>query len=562
MKKNKRYQAKTATPKDSLVQQKDNKIPRVDLGKIIIPVNKTVSFKEQIKNLITSGEHLLDESNRDVFKNFLGIGDLTKAKKGTSIPFISTITGNFLVNPCPINPSTFKKMVDTDDIIARCQTLMISDIVNRIGEYYNETAKIQKFIRYAFKCLKGGRDGLVRKICTAIHFGHWVAVMEDIRDKNGYTIIENIRHLPQVSIQYTVTLQGDIDNIWQYIYNYPYTGTQNALSTGWGFGGLSGGVNSWNGGIGFGLDNAASLGSMDYPFRTNFINTFGLVQLEKKKTLHFAYGVTNGKINPYGDPILQAGYPIWINKQVARALYQSAMGRCANPMVVVYADANKAVYNIGAGDINAVEAAYTVMQTYSEDTAVILPGRKGELFDIEVVANSGNFDVYEKALTKYDADLEKLHLVPEGIFSTATTFAGATAQNSIFTKLMGGIAEEMVQHVLLDQVVKYLIIENFGESYATDLGYFESELQNIDDKLKYQKLYEGMTNDGYLDNTNKKDIQHVRKTLGEPTLDEEGLNALIKRNLEKDKKDKMDNNKKVNSKEVGDHYTKRSVTDV
>lgn len=540
----------------------DNKKPKISLdGTITIPVRKNISFREQIKNLVTDGEKLLDQSNKDVFKNFLGVGNLVNAKKGTSIPFISTIAGNFLVNPCPINPSTFKKMVDTDDIIARCQHLMISDIVNRIGEYYHPEEKIQKFNRNAFKFMKGGIDELVRKACTAIHFGHWVGVIEDVKDKNGYTLIENIRHLPQVSIQYTVDLQGDIENIWQYVYNYPYTGTQNALSVGWGFGGFAGGIDGWNGGVGFGLDNAASLGSMDYPFRTNFINTFGLVQLEKEKTLHFSYGVTNGKINPYGDPILQSAYPIWINKNIARMLYQSAMGRCANPMVVVYADASKAVHNLGNGDINAVDAAYAFMQNYTEDTAVVLPGRKGELYDIQVVANTGNFDVYEKAGIKFDADLEKLHLVPEGIFSTATTFAGATAQNSIFTKLMGGISTEIVQHVLLGQVVKFLIKENFGD-HITDLGYFESELQDIDDKLKYQKLYEGLTNDGYLDNTNENDIQYVRKTLSAPALDKTGLNALIKRNLEKEKKDKMNNQNKTNSKEVNDHYTKRSITDV
>jgi hypothetical protein len=277
--------------------------------------------------------------------------------------------------------------------------------------------------------------------------------------------------------------------------------------------------------------------------------------------MHFAYGSTQGKVSPYGYSIEQPAYPIWIKKEVTNRLYQSALGRCANPMVVVYADATKAVYNLGHGDINAVEAAYSVMQTYSEDTAVILPGRKGELYDIEVVKNDGNFEVYEKALIRQNADLEKLHLVPEGIFSTATTFAGATAQNSIFTKLMGGIAEEIVQHVLLGQFVKFLITENFGK-HIIDLGNFESELQNIDDKLKYQKLYEGMTNDGYLDNTNPVDIQRVRKTLGEPTLDDESVNILAKKNKETALTSKNDNSKKTNTKEVGDHYTKRSVTDV
>ena len=547
--------------KNTSVQVTDKNAPRVEGNKIVIPVSKYVSFKEQLRNLVTNGEKLLDKANKDVFNNFIGVGDLVKAQKGTTIPFISTIAGNFLVNQCPINMSTLQKMAETDDTIQRGLTLMFSDIVNRVGEYYHPDEKIQKFIRYCFNYMDGGRDELMRKICTSIWAGHWVGVIEDFVDKNGYTVIKNIRHLPQVSIQFTATLQGDIENIWQYVYNYPYTGTQNALSTGWGFGGLAGDVDGWNGGVGFGLDNAASLGSMDYPFRTNFINTFGLVQLERSRTLHFAYGALQGKVSPYGYSIEQSLYPIWLRKTITNKLYQSALGRCANPMVVVYADANQAIYNLGGGDINAVDAAYDVMATYSEDSAIILPGRKGEIYDIEVVDNKGNFTVYDAATKSFDASLEKGHLIPEGIFSTATTFAGATAQNSIFTKLMGGISNEMVQHVLLGQVVRFLINENFG-SHIQELGSFESELQNIDDKLKYEKLYEGMANIGFLDNTNPTDINKVRKTLGEPVLDEKGLSQLIARNKEKDIVKPNDTTKKANVKEAGDHYTKRSIADV
>jgi len=547
--------------KNPSVQVTSNNVPRVEKGgRIVIPAHKGISFKEQLKNLVTSGEKLLDDTNREVFANFIGIGDLVKAKKGTTIPFISTIAGNFLVNPCPINISTFQKMSQTDDTIQRGLTLMVSDIVNRVGEYYNADRKVQDFVRYAFKHMNGGKDELIRKICTSIWAGFWVGVIEDSRDKNGYTVIDNIRHLPQVSIQFTATLQGDIENIWQYVYNYPYTGTQNALSTGFGFGGLAGGVDSWNGGVGFGLDNASSLGNMDYPFRTNFINTFGLIQLEREKTLHFAYGSLNGKISPYGESIEQALYYIWLRKTICIRLQQSAMGRCANPMVVVYADAQKAIYNLGQGDLNAVEAAYDVMASYSEDSAIILPGRKGEIYDIDVVDNKGNFTVYDTALKALDASLEKGHLIPEGIFSTATTFAGATAQNSIFTKLMAGISTEMVSHVMINQVVKFLIHENFGTKY--DLGYFESQLQNIDDKLKYQKLYQGMTLDGYMSNTNGEDINKVRKTLGESTIEGKELEELIKQNKEKELTEKNDNSKKNNAKESGDHYTKRSIADV
>ncbi len=147
----------------------DNKYPRIDnQGRIIIPVVKHRSLKDQLKNLVTDGEKLLDKTDKEIFNNFIGIGDLVREKKGTTIPFITTIAGNFLVNPCPINVSTFQKMSQTDDTIQRGLTLMTSDIVNRVGEYYHPDKKIQKIIRYAFNHMRGGKDELIRKICTSI----------------------------------------------------------------------------------------------------------------------------------------------------------------------------------------------------------------------------------------------------------------------------------------------------------------------------------------------------------------------------------------------------------
>lgn len=555
---------------NSLIKAIKAKEPYVtDDNKIVIPVQQGKTFSKQVqtllskynnkldtgtKNLLAKYANGLDVINQEVFSTFLDVDAMEKAGKGTSIPYISTLYGNFLINPCSVSISTFQKMWDTDDVIGRCTGLNVSTIVDGIGEFYHSNKKIQEFIRYSFTRLKGGKDELIRKILSSMWAGFWVGLVEDEVDKNGYTIIENVRHLPALSIQFTATAQGDVDETFQYVYNYPYAGTQNLLSIGFVADGFDGGNRQE-----FGIDAQAGLGDMDYPLRTNFINTFGLVQLDKKRVMHFIYDRTNGKINPYGYPELRKAYNLWLRKTLIQRLYDSAMGRVANPAIVVYADATKVINTpVGTEQINAVDAAYHTMQHYTEESAIILPGRKGEMFEIEVVHSEGNFGIYENALSYVDGALEKCMFNPEGLFSDSS-FSGATAQNSMYVRAMSSIGKE-VKYCVLQQYVKYLIHKNFGE-HIHDYGSFESDLQNIDDKLKYEKLFEGMTANGYLSNTDESDIQRIRKTLGQPELGADALKELIARNKLIDVPKTMDNSNKTNTKEVANHYKNRSTNE-
>lgn len=542
----------------------DASAPRIEDNKIIIPVTKDKTFIQKANTLFGQYENVLDKSTKAAFNTFLDVAAIEKLKTGTQIPFYSTLYGNFLINPSSVSISTFQKMWDTDDIIRRCMELNISTIVDGVGEYYHEDKKIQDFIRYAFKKVDGGKDGLMRQILVSMWAGFWVGAIEERKDKDGYTYIKKVRQLPPLSVQFTATPSGDVDKIWQYVYNFPFSGTQNALSTLYGNNaGCS--IDFFNNGLDgfydFGIDRMAGLGDVDYPLRSNYINTFGLVELDQTKCMHFIFDRINGKINPYGYSWFRPIYDLWLKKTLLGKLYTSAMSRCANPMVVGFADASK-VINTGMGSmqLNAVDALYQTMQRYTEESAIILPGLKGQMFDVEVVHSEGNFTVYDTAAKYYDSSIEKALGTPEGLFSSSSSYAGATAQNSIYTRVMDSIKNEIVPSVLCNQFVKYLIHENFG-SDIEDFGHFENELQNIDDKLKYQKLYEGMTVDGYLSNIIESDIQRIRKNLGQPEYTAEELKIVIERNKEQEMRSKNDNSKKTNTKQTADHYTNRSTNE-
>ncbi len=532
--------------------------------KVIIPVQQNIPFGQQVeKILLGKYKNALNESNKEVFSSFLDVDALQEAGQGTRIPYVSTLYGNFLINPSSISLGTFQKMIGTDDVIRRSYELDVSTIVDGIGEYYHDDPKIQEFIRYAFKHLRHGRDELFRKALSCMWAGFWVGLMMPKKDKNGYTILDDVMHLPPLSVQFTATPQGDVDKVFQYVYNYPYAGTQNALSIMY----SAGNSDQFVGGGGFngyGIDSQASLGDMDYPFRTNFINTFGLVELDKNRVVHMIYDKYNGKINPYGYSLLRDIHPIWLRKTLTLRLYTSAMGRCANPALIGYADAKKVIETpMGQMPINAVEALYNTLQTYTEESAIILPGLKGQMFEVDVVDYKGDFSVYEKALEYQDKSMENALFIPSGLFSSDSSYAGATAQNSIYARMMNSISNEL-EHTILEQVVAYLIHENFDKD-ITDYGRFDTKLQNLDDQLKQAKIYESLTTLGYMNPSFKPQSDLVLKTLGQAELTDEQfeeLQKVIKEKQEEEQKSTMDNSGKTNLKDTNSHYKKRSDTDV
>lgn len=528
----------------------DKKIPHVEDGKIVIPVSKMRSFTEVAKILLSNPG--LDQAQKQIMKSFLDVSKLT-SDKGTSIPFVSTITGNFLVNPSSVSISTFQKMIDTDDICQRSTVMNTNNVIQGIGEYYHDDLRIQKFIRDAIKIVDGGLDGLVKQAYTNKWAGFWLGMIEDYIDTDGYTWIKKIRHLPQISVQFSAEPNGDIQDYWQYIYNYPYAGTQNMLSVAYNAIGALGYTSPYQNSVNAGMDQNASLGDMDYPYRTNTIQTFGLVQLDKRKVLHIVNETFNPGINPYGYPPRPL-YDLWLIKTLIRKLWNSAMQRCANPTLVGYADATKSVTTDMPGQtLNAVEAMYNMMQTYTEESAIILPGLKGQMFDVQVVDNTGNFTVYENAYKQINSDIEKFFQIPEGLLSTSGSYAGATRQDGAYIRQINADKDLIVQNILLNGFCKYLIHKNFGEN-ITNYGRFEAEIQSLEDKISFAKLTESKTNMGLNSPIVASDIQRNRRRMGDPEYTEEELQQVIEYNKLNGVNSPMDNSNRANTQETKPHY--------
>ncbi len=543
-----------------------------DKDQVVIPqgLDKRL-LKQQLSNMVhlapkeSQWKVALRESVSQTFGEVVdGVQNLLDSDEGTSIPYISAVTGNFLINPCPVSMSTFNKMVQTDEVINRCIAQNINSISQGIGQYHHKIPECEKIGRQALEALEGGVNSIIETVAGASMvngmYTGFISKDDIYYSKEGYAFPTKISHMPEITVQFTADNKGRVKNVYQYAYNFPYAGTQNALSTM----GFMAGVNNNSLGI-MSIDRLASLGPMDYPFRTNFIQNFGLVELDKRFVLHYAMEGHLKGINPYGISWLFPVYNNWIMKQLSKELYVSAQSRAAHPLLVGYAS-HTAKIQVGESAtevVGAVEALYEAMKDHSEDSALILTGLKGQVMEIEAIHSEGNFNVFENALNYYDQRIETGLKVPGGSYDSGQSFAGVTAQSSQYMRNMSKYRIDMVNQVVLNQYMRLVLRANYSQD-LNDFGEFDVDIIDIDDRLKYIKLYAQMHENGFISNLCPDTIRLISKQMGLPEIDDDEMDLLTKENLyklhtgAKKKGGKKDNSKRKDISESKDHYKSQS----
>ena len=553
----------------------NEKVHLNEKDQVVIPqgLEKRV-LKKQLQNMVTLApksskwKAALSVSVNETFGDVVnGVANILNGDQGTSIPYISAVTGNFLINPCPVSMSTFNKMTQTDEVVSRCVSQNINSIIQGVGEYHHKIPECEKIGRMAIEHLEGGISGLIEAAAGASMVNGMFTGFVD-KDtihytKEGYAFPTRVSHMPELTVQFTADSKGRLKDIYQYVYNFPYAGTQNALST---MGFMPGYYNNTLGVMS--IDRLASLGPMDYPFRTNFIQNFGLVELDKRFVLHYAMEGHLKGINPYGISWLFPVYNTWIMKQLCKELYVSAQSRAAHPLLVGYAS-HTAKIQVGESAtevVGAVEALYEAMKDHSEDSALILTGLKGQVMDIEAIHNEGNFNVFENALEYYDKRIESGLKVPGGSSDSNTSYAGLTSQNSTYMMNMSKYRQDIVNKVVLNQYMRLVLRGNYNKD-ITDFGQFDIDIIDIDDRLKYIKLYAQMHENGFISNLCPDTLRLINKQMGLPEMDEEELALMLKENMyklvtgTKKKGGSKDNSKRKDVAESSSHYKSQGMQD-
>lgn len=521
------------------------------------------------------------ERNNNILSEFLDIYQLDKkgpSEKdvlGTSIPFVYNLYGAWLINPSTVSLDTFQRISYTDSIISSSLEYNTAIISNTVGEYYHENKEIEKFVRKCFDRLDEGKSGLIRDMLSAMWAGFYVGekvYSQPSEYMDGKIWIKSVISCPPSTVIFNVNRVGQLDNfIYQYGYFAINPGIQNSLSylvpggpgleTGGGYpGGYPNGA----------PDGISFAGDFIFPIRSTNIQTVGLIPIPRNKMIHYVRKGQDGFLNPYGRSMLRSAYNYYVLKCAFLQFLAIAGDRKSTPLLILYCDPNALttssssnpsmpdpILNNPQATQNAIDAARQALNALRGDSALILPGMKSQAFDVQVADIQGNLDVFTNTLKYLDDSMQQSLLIPSSMFgdSTGASYALGTSQSSIHNKLLSSIRNSVTKTLLQDYVFD-LIDKNFDrDDYNNNLGYFESDLLNTEDKINTVKLYETLKNSGLTSEQIEGDIARYRQRVGESELTSKQMKEL-QNSLEEQKM--KDTTNKTDVKSNDEHYKKRT----
>lgn len=466
--------------------------------------------------------------------------DLQK-QRGTPIPALFNQLYKFIQNPSTVSVETYKRMIDTDDTVGSGVDFLSTCLVARLGRYQHPNKEISQWINDRLKEIEGGWLNNVKELFSASWAGFAIKEKVWANTKNGF-VIQKMPALPPATVLFETERTGEItsDGILQYQRNYnPMMGSGMGY-----FGG------AFQTGLGFNTDALrpdmfAKFGDMPFPLRTANTYSYLSIRIPRLKCVHYAFDAQGKFGNPYGRSLLRRAYKYYVMKDVILQMLAVALDRKGTPLTIIYADPSTTLIDpekkgttsakgrkVG---IRADEAARDAFKNIHNDSFIVLPGKKGQIYDTDFVPQDPHADQFIQSLEFCNKSILRALLIPALIFSSGDgtgSYALGQEHAKTFDKILDGTLDGLCQ-VLLHEVVKEMIAYNFPrEMWENEgLGEFSRRELTMDEKDKEAALLEKAVNIGVISMSDLDDYNTARDKLGFPAKDnirseEEALDPL------------------------------------
>jgi len=469
--------------------------------------------ERELENLLYA-RHVEVESYKDL-----------ELQRGTPIPAMFNQFYKFVQNPSTVSVETFKRMVDTDDTVSSGVDFLTTCLAARMGRYEHPSDEITEFVNKALAEIDGGFFGVQKELLAAVWAGFVCAEKVWANTPMGF-VPKKIVALPPTSCLFEVERTGELtpDGILQYQRNYNPAFFQSGSNFTFGFSMSSAPTTQLPS-----PDPFAKLGDFPYPVRTANMYSYLAIRIPRAKCIHLAFSSHGAFGNPYGRSKLRAGYKWWVCKDAFIQMLSIALDRKGTPLTVVFADpsttlidgsrvdetANQRGKSVG---IRADVAAYKAFKNVHNDSVIILPGKKDQIYGIETISQQSNANDFIEAIRFCDRGLMRTMLIPSLIFTSgdgAGSFALGQEHAKTFDKICDGMNEPM-KSALLNQLVKDIIAYNFPRSaWEKDgLGDFGKRELSQDEIDKEMDTVEKAVNTGAIDMNDLGDLNKVRDKIG------------------------------------------------
>lgn len=447
--------------------------------------------------------------------------DLT-TQRGTPIPALFNQFYKFVQNPSTVSVETFKRMVDTDDTIGSGVDFLTTCLAARLGSYVHPSQEVTQFVNDAFDRIEGGFYNTFKEIMSASWAGFYVGEKVWSNDDMGF-IIKRVVALPPGTVLFETERTGQLtpDGILQYQRNY------NPAN-------LAYGVNGFGGGFGFvnsdRPDPMAKLGDLPFPIRTGNTYNYLSIRIPVQKCIHYAFDAQGKFGNPYGRSLLRRAYKWYVMKDAFLQMLSIALDRKGTPLTVVYADPNVTLnkaQNVQMGNnvrdqrnqgIRADKAAQDAFKNIHNDSTIILPGKKGQVFETDFVPQTSNAQDFMSAIDMCNKSILRALLVPSLIFGNGDgtgSYSLGQEHAKTFDKILDGM-NFGAKEALRDQFVRQLIMYNFPESVWKKDGFgdFGKREMSPEEIEKEMETLERAVNMGAIDMNDLNDLNQIRDKVG------------------------------------------------
>jgi hypothetical protein len=236
-------------------------------------------------------------------------------------------------------------------------------------------------------------------------------------------------------------------------------------------------------------------------------------------------------LTPTHNSLLRRAYKWWVQKDTYCRMMSVALDRKGTPLTIIYAsqhttlqdttkvsstDTNqRGVRNIG---IRADVAAQQAFTNVHNDTFVVLPGKKGEIFDTDFVPQDAHADQFMQAIDMCNKSMLRSLLIPSLIFGNGDgsgSFALGQEHAKTFLQILDGELQGL-QEVLKEQLIREMLTYNFPEEMwkADGVGEFANRDFSQEEQDKIVTMYDKAITAGIVDVNDLEDLNRMRTTIG------------------------------------------------
>ncbi len=444
-------------------------------------------------------------------------------QRGTPIPALLNQFYKFIQNPSTVSVETFKRMVDTDDTIGSGIDFLTTCLAARIGRYEHPNKDIAEWVNKALDGISGGFSNALKELLGASWAGFCVQEKVWGNDEELGFVIKKLVTLPPSTLLFETERTGELtrDGILQYQRNY------NPAQMGYGGGNLYG----FASGRGAVNDPYARFGDMPFPVRSANSYTYQSIRIPIEKCVHYAFDAAGKMGNPYGRSLLRRAYKWYVMKDGFLQMLSVALDRKGTPLTVVFADPNTTVNDpskmqAGVNAKGRVQgeradvAAARAFKNVHNDTTIILPGKKGQIYDLEFVPQTSNASDFMAAIDLCNKSILRALLVPSLIFGNGDgtgSYSLGQEHAKTFDKILDGMLSGFLETVRTE-IIKPLLSYNWPKSVwkSDGIGKFGKTELSAEEIAKEMEVIEKAVNMGAVDMNDLADLNAIRDKIRFP----------------------------------------------